>query len=57
MRMYPKWIHWAGDDHRDAGLYVPGCPPVGSEILKKISGKTSVDALDGRGETPGLGEE
>ena len=40
--------------HKDAGPYVPGCPPVGSEILKKLSGKTSVDTLDGRGETPGM---
>ena len=33
--------------HRDRGNFVPGCPPVGSEILHAISGKPSVDNMDG----------
>lgn len=27
--------------HRDKGIFVPGCPPVGSQILASISGKPS----------------
>jgi hypothetical protein len=29
--------------HRDQGIFVPGCPPVGSQILAAISGKPSTD--------------
>jgi uncharacterized protein (DUF362 family) len=28
---------------KDKSLFVPGCPPVASEILKKLTGKTSLD--------------
>jgi uncharacterized protein (DUF362 family) len=38
--------------HRNQGIFIPGCPPVGSEILHGISGKPSIDILDGRSETP-----
>ena len=34
--------------HRDRGIFVPGCPPVGSQILTTISGRPSVDDLDAR---------
>lgn len=34
---------------RDQGLFVPGCPPVGSQILTAISGQPAVDTKDGRG--------
>ena len=30
--------------HRDATCFVAGCPPVGSEILKAITGHTSLDS-------------
>ena len=36
--------------HRDQGIFVPGCPPVGSQILTTISGRPSVDEMDARGE-------
>jgi uncharacterized protein (DUF362 family) len=29
------------------GVFVPGCPPVSSEIMRSISGKPSFDTLDG----------
>jgi len=29
--------------HRDVGIFVPGCPPVGSQILKAISGEPVED--------------
>ncbi len=32
--------------HRDKGIYVEGCPPVGSEILRAITGFPTIDALD-----------
>ncbi len=38
--------------HKDSGIYVKGCPPVGSEILCAISGKPSIDVMDGHSETP-----
>jgi len=38
--------------HRDRGIFVPGCPPVGSQILTAISGEPSVDRMDGHGRTP-----
>jgi len=38
--------------HRDQGIFIPGCPPVGSEILHGISGKPAIDIMDGRSETP-----
>ena len=34
--------------HRGSGIFIPGCPPVSSEILTVISGKPSVDSKDGR---------
>lgn len=33
--------------HRGNGIFIPGCPPVSSEILTLISGKPSVDSKDG----------
>ncbi len=30
-----------------SGIFIPGCPPVGSQILTAISGKPSVDSRDG----------
>jgi uncharacterized protein (DUF362 family) len=33
--------------HRESGLFIPGCPPVSSQILTAISGKPSVDSKDG----------
>jgi uncharacterized protein (DUF362 family) len=33
--------------HRGNGIFIPGCPPVSSEILTVISGKPSVDTMDG----------
>ncbi len=33
--------------HRGSGIFIPGCPPVSSEILTVISGKPSVDSKDG----------
>ncbi|HUT13720.1 MAG TPA: DUF362 domain-containing protein [Thermoguttaceae bacterium] len=38
--------------HQDQGIFVPGCPPVGSQILTAISGEPSVDRMDGHGRTP-----
>ncbi|OGV80341.1 MAG: hypothetical protein A3K19_04220 [Lentisphaerae bacterium RIFOXYB12_FULL_65_16] len=37
--------------HRDRGIYVRGCPPVTSEILRTISGKPLSDVLDGLSRT------
>jgi len=37
--------------HQDRGIFVPGCPPVGSQILTAISGEPSVDHIDGHGKT------
>ncbi|MBN2475323.1 MAG: DUF362 domain-containing protein [Pirellulales bacterium] len=33
--------------HRDGRIFVPGCPPVGSQILTAISGEPMADTLDG----------
>jgi uncharacterized protein (DUF362 family) len=33
--------------HRASGIFIPGCPPVSSQILTGISGKPSVDSKDG----------
>jgi uncharacterized protein (DUF362 family) len=33
--------------HRKRGIFIPGCPPVSSQILTAISGKPSVDSKDG----------
>lgn len=33
--------------HRDNGIFIPGCPPISSEILTAVSGKPSVDSRDG----------
>jgi len=38
------------------GLYVPGCPPVGSQILTAISGEPASDSLNGQGKTGTEGE-
>ena len=32
---------------RGRGIFVPGCPPVGSQILAALSGKPAVDSMDG----------
>ncbi len=32
--------------HKDTGIFIKGCPPVGSEILSAISGHPSVDIKD-----------
>lgn len=37
---------------REKGVFIPGCPPVGSEILSAVTGTPSVDVRDGRGELP-----
>ena len=34
--------------HRDRGIFIPGCPPVGSEILHGLTGQPSIDRKDGR---------
>ena len=34
-------------DHQARGIFVPGCPPVGSQILTAISGKPTIDSVDG----------
>jgi len=34
--------------HRGRGIYIPGCPPVGSEILHGLTGQPSIDSKDGR---------
>jgi len=34
-------------EHRGQGIFVPGCPPVGSQILTALTGHPSVDRLDG----------
>jgi uncharacterized protein (DUF362 family) len=33
--------------NRENGIFIPGCPPVGSQILTAISGEPSVDSRDG----------
>jgi uncharacterized protein (DUF362 family) len=33
--------------HRGHGIFIPGCPPVSSQILTTISGTPSVDSMDG----------
>jgi uncharacterized protein (DUF362 family) len=33
--------------HKDSGTFIPGCPPVASQILTTLSGKPSVDTEDG----------
>ena len=33
--------------HRENGIFIPGCPPVGSQILTALSGEPSVDSRDG----------
>ncbi len=33
--------------HRLSGIFIPGCPPVGSQILTAISGEQSFDRKDG----------
>lgn len=38
--------------HRGKGIFIPGCPPVGSQILTVISGQPSVDSMDGHIEKP-----
>ena len=35
---------------RDSGIFIPGCPPVGSEILSAVIGEPSVDVRDGHSE-------
>ena len=37
--------------HRDRGIFIQGCPPVSSEIIHGISGKRSIDVVDGCFET------
>jgi uncharacterized protein (DUF362 family) len=37
--------------HRGKGLFVPGCPPVASEILQALTGKPSIDIKDGHSQT------
>ncbi len=32
---------------RNKGIFIPGCPPVGSEILSAVTGMPSVDVRDG----------
>ena len=40
--------------HRGKGIFIPGCPPVSSQILSAISGKPSVDSRDGHIEKPDI---
>jgi len=40
------------DLHRDCGTFIPGCPPVSSQILTTLSGKPSVDSIDGHMKGP-----
>ncbi len=35
---------------RDKGLFVPGCPPVGSEIISTIANRQAVDGVDDQGD-------
>lgn len=42
--------------HRESGIFIPGCPPVSSQILTAISGKPSVDSKDGHIETSDAAE-
>lgn len=35
---------------RDQGIFISGCPPVGSEILSAVMGEPSVDVRDGHSE-------
>ena len=34
--------------YRDRGIFIPGCPPVASQILEALTGRPSVDGKDGR---------
>lgn len=34
--------------HRGQSIFIPGCPPVGSEILHGLTGQPSIDRKDGR---------
>ncbi|NVM21387.1 MAG: DUF362 domain-containing protein [Desulfobacterales bacterium] len=43
--------------HRDHGIFIKGCPPVSSQILTAISGKPSVDSMDGHIGTSGEPKE
>ena len=36
-------------EFRDRGIFIAGCPPVGSEILSAVTGEPSVDVRDGQG--------
>jgi len=36
---------------RARGIFIPGCPPVGSQILTALSGRLAVDSVDGHGPT------
>jgi len=38
--------------HREKGIFVPGCPPVSSEILSALSGAQEFDVHDAHSETP-----
>jgi len=38
--------------HHHRGVFIKGCPPVSSEIIQGLSGRKSVDFMDGRSETP-----
>jgi len=37
--------------HKDTGPFVPGCPPVASEILKVVTGKPAIDKKDGQSQS------
>ncbi len=37
--------------HKAKGIFVPGCPPVASEILRTLSGEELTDTLDGEDRT------
>ena len=41
---------------RGGGIFVPGCPPVGSQILTAISGKPTIDSLNGHSKPSDAGE-
>ncbi len=42
--------------HREKGIFVPGCPPVGSQILAALSNRPSSDGANWEGERPVEGE-
>ncbi len=40
--------------HKETGIYVKGCPPVSSEILRALTGEPIVDSKDGHSDASGI---